>query len=100
MADTNPFVLDAQTTRNVPAEVVAQIHEKADTDGKSTAKHHTLGPKKFQASPGDHSHDGGSSAIIYPLDGVTITGSRSGGTALVSIIDALVKLGASNGTTA
>lgn len=37
---------------------VNQLHLSADTDTGVTAIHHTLGPKAFQASPGNHRHDG------------------------------------------
>jgi hypothetical protein len=77
---------------------VAKFHEKADTDADANAVHHTLGPRHDQASPGDHKHDGVASLKL--LNGTTISGSRSGGAALVSVIAALVKLGATDGTSA
>lgn len=39
-------------------------HFKSDVDSSWFAKHHTLGPKKNQASPGDHTHDGINSKLI------------------------------------
>lgn len=78
------------------SEEVTRIHEKADTDGGMRAAHHTLGPRKEQASPGNHSHDGGESVQL--LDGISITGSRSSGAALISIIDLLQGLGATDAT--
>jgi hypothetical protein len=86
------------TGTDVPPQVVKDFHKRADTDSSAQAIHHTLGMKAGQASPGDHRHDGASSIKI--LKGTTITGSRSGGSALVSIIDALEKLGATDSTTA
>lgn len=77
---------------------VTQFHTNADTDVRAESIHHTLGINPFQASPGDHSHDGGSSALL--LAGVTITGSRGANAALLSAIQALVKLGATDSSTA
>lgn len=79
---------------------VTQLHENSDKDGSTKAIHHTLGSGSNQASPGNHIHDGGSSPIVTPLDGITLTGSRASGAALVNIIEALKVLGAIDGTTA
>jgi hypothetical protein len=76
---------------------VADFHTNADTDGKRTSMHHTLGPRSGQASPGDHDHSGGDSKLL--LDGVTISGVKAGNTALASVIAALVTLGANDTTT-
>lgn len=73
------------------------LHENADTDGGVGSIHHTLGPGRFQAAAGSHRHDGGDSGLL--LDGVNLTGSRSGGAALSSVIAALVALGATDATT-
>jgi hypothetical protein len=78
-------------------EEVREFHNNADTDGGVGSIHHTLGPGRFQAAAGSHLHDGGDSAPL--LDGQIITGSRSGGSALSSVIAALVALGASDATT-
>lgn len=77
---------------------VSTFHTNSDVDGSSKAIHHTLGPNRGQASPGDHTHDGGTSKTL--LEGAIITGSRSGGTALSSVISILVALGASDATSA
>jgi len=81
-----------------PPQTVARFHNKSDVDSASDAQHHTLGIKKDQASPGDHKHDGSTSKRL--LEGTTITGSRGGNAAVASIIAALVKLGATDSTTA
>ena len=81
-----------------PPQTVARFHNKSDVDSSSEAQHHTLGIKKDQASPGDHKHDGSTSKRL--LEGTTITGSRGGNAAVASIIAALVKLGATDSTTA
>lgn len=58
-------------TENIPtAEQVEKAHRNSDRDSRKEAQHHTLGPAPFQASPGDHKHDGSDSALI--LEGVTI----------------------------
>ena len=80
------------------ADVVEDFHTNADIDTRVEAIHHTLGPAPTQAAPGDHVHDGGTSSLL--LSGVTLTGSRGGNVALISVIAALVKLGATDSTTA
>jgi hypothetical protein len=83
------------------AAEVRDFHNNADTDGGRHALHHTLGPGTNQAAPGSHTHDGGTSAVLDPvLTDVTISGSLTDGTALKSVIAALTKLGATDGTTA
>lgn len=76
---------------------VEVFHTNSDKDGTPTSVHHTLGNGPNQAAPGDHIHDGGSSKEL--LEEVTITGSKASGAALDSVIDALVKLGATDATT-
>ncbi len=76
---------------------VEKFHTNADTDGSAESAHHTLGSSNSQASPGDHDHRGGSSVQL--LQGDTITGSRTDGTAVASIIALLVELGAVDSTT-
>jgi hypothetical protein len=80
------------------AKAVEKFHEKADTDASQTALHHTLGSRNGQASPGDHNHNGKNSKKL--LQGTTITGAKGGNAALASVISALVKLGATDNTTA
>lgn len=75
-----------------------KAHTNADTDGKPTAIHHTLGSGPMQSSPGNHNHGGGSSVSL--LEGVTISGAKGGNVALASVISALVQLGATDTTTA
>lgn len=81
-----------------PSRVVEQFHRNADTDVRRESIHHTLGPSSSQASPGDHTHDGGSSKAL--LEGVVLTGSKANPTTMwPSIIQALVRLGAKDSTT-
>lgn len=78
-------------------DVVDSFHTNSDLDSRVQAQHHTLGAAPTQASPGDHTHDGGTSALL--LAGVTLTGSKGGNAALASVIAGLVKLGATDSTT-
>lgn len=99
---------DGKTLGNAPidpvagklpsSKEVAKFHSNADTDGNEGSIHHTLGPRKGMASPGDHDHRGGTSVLL--LQGTNISGSRASGAALISVIAALVELGATDTTTA
>lgn len=82
----------------VTATDSAKAHAKSDVDSATYAQHHTLGTNHNQATCGDHVHDGTSSRKIAST--IILTGSRSGGTALTSVIAALVALGATDTTTA
>ena len=80
------------------AEEVEKFHTNAATDSRREDIHHTVGLSENQASPGNHNHRGGDSLLL--LQGITITGSRGGNIALLSVIQALVALGASDSTSA
>jgi hypothetical protein len=80
------------------AEDVERLHRNADTDTRKESLHHTLGPRGNQASPGDHDHKGGNSNLLFA--GMTITGDRSDGTALLSVIQILTQFGATDSSTA
>lgn len=87
----------ATDTSPRPQEVNA-FHKRADTDSSVTAKHHTLGPRNGQASPGDHIHNGLSSKKL--MDGITITGAKAGNVALTNLLAALAPvLGFTDSTT-
>ena len=78
--------------------VVDDFHLNSDLNEGRQAQHHTLGFGANEASPGTHKHDGNDS---YPLlQDFILTGSKSGGGALNSVIAALVQLGATDNTTA
>lgn len=79
------------------SEEVEKFHQNSDVDVREKSQHHTLGPSPTQAAAGNHRHDGGDSPLL--LEGVTLSGSRDGNVAMVSIIAALVKLGAKDNTT-
>ena len=83
---------------NTDATSVDDFHEQSDLDTRSESQHHTLGGKQDQASPGNHTHDGGTSQPLWA--GHTITGSRGGNMALASVISLLVQKGATDATTA
>jgi hypothetical protein len=87
----------ATKTKPSPKEVL-DFHTHSDRDGSPKAEHHTLGSGPNQAAPGNHTHDGGTSAVLFPLDTIVITGSRGGNAALASVIAALVSLGATDST--
>lgn len=42
-----------------------QRHKFSDKDSSKLALHHTLGKRKYQASPGDHTHDGNDSVQMF-----------------------------------
>jgi hypothetical protein len=91
-----------QFDRSIPGvadpKTVNKFHEKDDLDSSDDAHHHTLGPKHNQSAAGDHNHNGTNSVQL--LKGTTITGAKGGNVALASVIAALVKLGATDSTTA
>lgn len=87
-----------QKDRPPQAEEVERFHTYADTNTRKESIHHTLGTQPTQAASGDHKHRGGDSLLL--LEGITITGSRGGNIALLSVIQALVALGATDSTTA
>lgn len=90
--------MNVANNKQYSAKDVEIFHRNADTDGRKESIHHTLGPNPGQAASGDHTHNGADSEKL--LRGVTLTGSRGGNVALLSVIQALVKLGATDNTTA
>lgn len=65
--------IEKLTTKAISAKEVQQIHKNADTDGSAKAIHHTIGPGPAQAAAGNHTHDGGATAVLdqYALAGAT-----------------------------
>lgn len=93
------MAIDSGALGGLSAEDVEKVHTNADTDVRRESLHHTLGAGPTQAAAGDHTHDGADSSLL--LSGVTISGSRSSPTAILpSIIAALVRLGATDQSTA
>lgn len=66
-------------------ERVIEIHETSDVDSSTLSQHHTLGPRHNQASPGDHSHNGATSAPLFH----TFSGSGTTDSAGHLVIDTL-----------
>lgn len=71
-----------------PAEVNL-LHNRSDVDKSWFAQHHTLGPKRNQASPGDHDHTGQSARKLGYGLGLTLIGSKGGNVALAQVIELL-----------
>lgn len=98
--DPRQPVKEKAEKQNPDSKTVEKFHTNSDVDSSQKAQHHTLGSSRNQASPGDHTHDGGTSnKSIQPLLGTTLTGSKGGNAALASVVAALVKLGATDSTT-
>lgn len=90
------------THQGTTPETAATAHYRADTDAGQQSLHHTLGPARNQAAPGNHNHDGttsgklglyGFSAVVGQegkiVPTLAISGSRSTGAAVASIITML-----------
>jgi len=86
-----------QKDRPPTTEEVDRQHTNAATDSRKEDIHHTIGVGENQAASGSHNHRGGDSLLL--LSGITLTGSRAGNIALLSVIQALVALGATDSTT-
>ena len=84
------------STDKADSKEVNDFHTNDDVDNDRDSHHHTLGPGINQAAPGSHSHRGDDSVMLF--DGIAITGSISGGTALRSVIALLEEFGASDST--
>jgi hypothetical protein len=54
--------------RNSTFQQVKDFHLNSDVDQNAISQHHTLGPLANQASPGDHIHDGKTSARLKLSD--------------------------------
>jgi len=73
-------------------------HDPNDTDGSSQSGHHTLGPRRNQATPGNHRHiigtpeEGYISETLFDPDVDVINGSFSG-TAVPQLLAILKKYG-------
>lgn len=68
------------------AQQALRLHEFSDKDSSPLAQHHTLGPRRHQASPGNHNHDGSTSPKLGAGKGLTLTGSTGGNVALQNLI--------------
>lgn len=63
---------DSKWSGQSPADS-RKYHSRADTDTGPNSFHHTLGPKRNQASPGNHTHDGTTSKKLFQSDTVPIS---------------------------
>jgi hypothetical protein len=97
LSDNEGDSFGADENPKPPAQAVEDFHTNSDSDARAESQHHTLGPSPSQASPGDHTHDGGDSALI--LEGEVISGSRASDAWRISVNAILVRLGASDGST-
>jgi hypothetical protein len=97
LSDNEGGSFGADENPKPPAQAVEDFHTNSDSDARAESQHHTLGPSPSQASPGDHTHDGGDSALI--LEGEVISGSRASDAWRISVNAILVRLGASDGST-
>lgn len=77
---------------------VEAFHRNASVDTRPEDIHHRLGNDPNRASPGNHTHNGSDAPLL--LEGYTISGTiATPASVLPSIIAALVRLGATDGTT-
>jgi len=90
--------VSSNNSQKPTAEEVDDFHTNSDLDLRLESQHHTLGPSPSQAAPGDHTHDGGDSALL--LEGLTISGSRGSDTWRLSVNALLVRLGATDSSSA
>lgn len=82
-----------------PQRMVNEFHTNDDLNRDSQAHHHSLGIGVNEAASGAHNHDGTNSVQLGK--GITITGSRGSGAALLSLLTALEQiLGVEDNTTA
>ena len=97
-SDGNPGTFARDENPKPPSQVVDDFHENSDVDARAESQHHTLGPNPTQASPGNHTHDGGDSELL--LLNETISGSRATDAWRQSVNAILVRLGATDNSTA
>lgn len=82
-----------------PQRMVNEFHTNDDLNRDQQAHHHTIGIGVNEAASGAHSHDGTNSVQLGK--GVTVTGSRADGSALISLLQAMEQvLGITDSTTA
>ena len=82
---SNPDKDYSKWSETSPDEV-NKLHSRSDVDKGWNSQHHTLGPKRGQASPGDHGHTGHTSRKLgYGLN-LSVNGSKGSNVALGSLI--------------
>jgi hypothetical protein len=97
-SDDNAGSFSSDENPKPSSQVVEDFHENSDLDSRAESQHHTLGPSPTQAAPGNHTHNGGDSALL--LEGETISGSRATDAWRISVNAILVRLGAVDNSTA
>ena len=97
-SDNNTGGFERDENPKPPSQVVDDFHENSDLDARAESQHHTLGPNPTQAAPGNHTHDGGDSVLL--LENETISGSRASDAWRLSVNAILVRLGATDNSTA
>jgi len=97
-SDNSPSTFGRDENPKPPAQAVDDFHTNSDVDARAESQHHTLGPNPTQASPGNHTHDGGDSELL--LLNETISGSRATDAWRQSVNAILVRLGATDNSTA
>jgi hypothetical protein len=76
LSDNEGGSFGADENPKPPAQAVEDFHTNSDSDARAESQHHTLGPSPSQASPGDHTHDGGDSALILRVRLLVVLGLR------------------------
>lgn len=84
---------DFSRLSSMSPQEVNLLHNRSDLDKSEFAQHHTLGPKRNQASPGDHIHDGFRSRGVGYGKSLTLTGSKGGNVALTNLLTMLKSMG-------
>lgn len=97
-SDDNPGTFGLNENPKPSAQAVDDFHTNSDLDARAESQHHTLGPNPTQAAPGNHTHDGGDSELL--LLNETISGSRNSDAWRQSVNAILVRLGATDNSTA
>lgn len=76
---------DAKPNTATPKQV-NDFHARSDLDSSTFSQHHTLGVKHNQASPGDHTHDGGNSRKLGQGLGLNVVSSGTDAATIDSIL--------------
>ena len=97
-SDDNPGTFGRDQNPKPAPQAVDDFHTNSDLDARAESQHHTLGPNPTQAAPGNHTHDGGDSELL--LLNETISGSRDSDAWRLSVNAILVRLGATDNSTA
>lgn len=88
----------AEEKKAPDAKEVLKFHKYDDVDRGNISHHHTIGQGSGQVAPGKHFHNGEDAPSL--LEGTIFTGiiTNYNRTTFKQVLDALVKLGASDTT--